>query len=88
MNTETVEKQTEIATRVAGKGDTWFVIMTKKQLPSLTDALESYFQTVVVKPIAFRLNLSEGKLYAIHTSEQKIEEPKPKKYSIYGDYEI
>lgn len=88
MKKEIVENQIEIANRVIGKGDTWEVVGVKKQQPSITDALEAYFQNTSLKPIAFRLNLAGGKLYAIFTSEQEIEEPKPKKYSIYGDYEI
>ena len=39
-----------------------------------------------IKPKAFRLNLEEGKLYAILPQEVEIKEPEPKRYNIYGDY--
>jgi hypothetical protein len=40
------------------------------------------------KPTAFRLDLAQGKLYAIFPEEVEIQEPEPKRYSIYGDYQI
>jgi len=55
---------------------------------SITDALEAYYQKAVAKPIAYRLEPLQGKLFAIRTSEVEILEEKPKQYSIYGDYEI
>jgi len=55
---------------------------------SITDALEAYYQKTVAKPIAYRLEPLQGKLFAIRTSEVEILEEKPKQYSIYGDYEI
>jgi len=50
--------------------------------------LEAYHQKVVTKPIAYRLEPLQGKLFAIRTSEVKIPEEQPKQYSIYGDYKI
>ena len=55
---------------------------------SITDALEAYYQKASSKPIAYRLEPLQGKLFAIRTSEVEIPEEKPKQYSIYGDYEI
>jgi hypothetical protein len=86
--TEVKEKLIEIGTRVIGKGDTWKVQGVEKIQPSLTDALETWFQLATIKPKAFRLDLAQGKLYAILTEEVEIKEPEPKKYSIYGDYEF
>jgi hypothetical protein len=86
MKKEVIEKNHEIASRVKGKGDTWEVYGVDKTQISLTDALEAYYNVSTVKPKAFRLGLTEGKLYAIVSNEVEIKEPEPKKYSIYGDY--
>lgn len=87
MKTEVVEKLVEIAKRVP-PGDRWEVEGVKGIQKSLTDALEAWFQVAEVKPTAFRLDLAKGKLFAILPDEIEIKEPEPKKYSIYGDYEI
>jgi hypothetical protein len=87
MKTEVVENLVEIAKRVP-PGDRWQVKGVKEIQKSLTDALEAFFQTADNKPIAFRLDLVNSKLYGIFTDEIEIKEPEPKKYSIYGDYEI
>jgi hypothetical protein len=80
---KTQEKLVEIASRVKGKGDTWDVIDVKEVQKSLTDALEAYFMIAEIKPKSFRLDLADGKLYAIFPYEVEVE---VKKYSIYGDY--
>lgn len=85
--TETQEKLIEIAIRQA-PGDNWKVHGVEKIQPSLTDALESWYQVATAKPTAFRLDLTSGRLYAILSSEVEIQEPEPKKYSIYGDYQF
>ena len=85
--TEIQEKLIEIAQRVP-LGDRWQVEGTKDIHKGLTDALEAYYQVATLKPKAFRLDLAQGKLYAIVSSEVEIKEPEPKKYSIYGDYEF
>jgi hypothetical protein len=85
--TEIKEKLIEIAIRKA-PGDNWKVHGTEKIQSSLTDALEAWFQLATVKPKAFRLDLTSGRLYAISTEEIEIIEPEPKKYSIYGDYTL
>ena len=87
MKTEVQEKLVEIANRVKGKGDTWEVTGVETHQNSLTDALEAWFEIATIKPKAFRLDLAQGKLYSIFSKEVEIEEPKPKKYNIYGDYE-
>jgi hypothetical protein len=90
--TETQEKLIEIGTRVKGKGDTWEMSNFNQEQKSLTEALEAWFQLHVkvsgIKPKAFRLDLAQGKLYAIFSEEVEIQEPEPKKYSIYGDYQF
>ncbi len=87
MKTEIQEKLIEIASRVKGKGDTWEVKNVTETQKSLTDALEAFYQSTSTKPIAFRLDLAQGKLFAIFPEEVTIEEPQPKKYNIYGEYE-
>lgn len=87
MKTEMQEKLVEIASRVQGKGDTWEVLNINELQKSLTDALEAWFEIATVKPKAFRLDLAQGKLFAIFPEEIEIEKPKPKKYNIYGEYE-
>ena len=85
--TEIQEKLIEIAQRVP-LGDSWKVSNVNAVQKSLTDALEAWFQIATVKPKAFRLDLAQGKLYAIFSEEVEIQEPEPKKYSIYGDYTL
>ena len=85
--TEIQEKLIEIAQRVP-PGDRWQVSNVNAVQNGLTDALEAYYQVATLKPKAFRLDLAQGKLYAIVNSEVEIKEPEPKKYSIYGDYEF
>jgi hypothetical protein len=88
---EIKETNIEIAKRVP-PGDTWDVNDVKEIQKSLTEALEAWFQLHVnvsgTKPKAFRLDLAQGKLYAIFSEEVEIQEPEPKKYSIYGDYQF
>jgi hypothetical protein len=84
---EIQEKLIEIAIRKA-PGDNWKVHGVDKIQPSLTDALEAWYNAAVGKPKAFRLDLTSGRLYAIVNNEVEIKEPEPKKYSIYGDYTI
>ena len=83
--TEIKEKLIEIGIRIP-PGDQWKMINVNEIQKSLTDGLEAWFQINTVKPKAFRLDLVQGKLYAIFSEEVEIEEEKPKQYSIYGDY--
>lgn len=85
--TEIQEKLIEIGSRVP-PGDNWKMSNVNEVQKSITDALEAWFQIATVKPKAFRLDLAQGKLYAIVSNEVEIQEPEPKKYSIYGDYEF
>jgi hypothetical protein len=83
--TEIKEKLIEIGSRVP-PGDQWKMSNVNAVQKGLTEALEAWFQINQSKPKAFRLDLIQGKLYAIFSEEVEIQEPEPKKYSIYGDY--
>ena len=85
--TEIKEKLVEIGSRVP-PGDQWKMSNVNAVQKGLTEALEAWFQINTAKPRAFRLDLAQGKLYAIFSEEVEIEEPKPKQYSIYGDYTL
>ena len=85
--TEIKEKLIEIGSRVP-PGDQWKMSNVNDVQKGLTEALEAWYQVNTAKPKAFRLDLAQSKLYAIVSSEVEIEEPKPKQYSIYGDYEF
>ena len=71
-----------IATRIAGRGDVWVLVGEETERSSLTEALEAYFQNSEIKPIAYRLEPQNSKLFAI-----KLGKPEPaKRFNIYGDY--
>ena len=53
-----------IAERVP-PGDRWSLVGDEKVHPSLTDALNAYFEMATLKPIAYRLEPMNSKLYAI-----------------------
>jgi hypothetical protein len=87
MKKEVIENNVLIATRVA-PGDSWKLITDPNTVyKSLTDALEAYFQETGNR-CEFRLAPLDSKLYAIGVEEHIIEEPQPKKLSIYGEYEF
>ena len=84
---EVIEKNVLIANRVP-PGDNWkLVIDPNNTYKSLTDTLEAYFQETGNR-CEFRLAPLDSKLYAIDVEEHVIEEPKPKQFSIYGDYQL
>ena len=85
MKTE-VEKNIKIADRVP-PGDKWQVTGVEEIQPSLTDALNAYYEIATVKPQAFRLEPMNGSLYIITTENIEIPEPTPKKYNLYGELE-
>jgi hypothetical protein len=87
MKKEVIENNVLIATRLA-PGDSWKLITDPNTVyKSLTDALEAYFQETGNR-CEFRLAPLDSKLYAIGVEEHIIEEPQPKKLSIYGEYEF
>ncbi len=85
---EIIEKETFelIATRVKGKGDTWCLVGEREEHPSLTDALEAYFQKTG-NNVHFRLEPLNSKLYAIVTETEEYTPPPPKRFNIYGDFD-
>jgi hypothetical protein len=80
--TETVEKLVLIAERVP-PGDNWLMKGTK--YPSLIETLNTYHIMNVGKHKAYRLEPTQGKIYAIVETIQEIEPSK--KYNIYNDYD-
>jgi hypothetical protein len=85
METQTVEHNILIAERVKGKGDTWILIGEDVERPSLTEALEAYFQKTG-ENVHFRLEPLNSKLYAIKEHEEEVVVEPPKRFNIYGDY--
>jgi hypothetical protein len=86
MDTFETEINELIATRVAGKGDTWKLIEGDTEYPSLTETLEAWFQ-VNQKKVHFRLEPLNSKLFAIFTETEEIKPEPPKRFNIYGDFD-
>ena len=80
-----VEYNELIATRQKGKGDTWVLVGEDVERPSLTEALEAYFQKTG-ENVHFRLEPLNSKLYAIKEHEEEVVVEPPKHFNIYGDY--
>jgi hypothetical protein len=85
MEIQTVEHNILIAERVKGKGDTWVLVGEDIERPSLTEALEAYFQKTG-ENVHFRLEPLNSKLYAIKEHEEEVVVEPPKRFNIYGDY--
>jgi hypothetical protein len=86
MNTEIVENNVLIATRVP-PGDQWSLVGDSKRVVHgcLTDALQAYFEGTGFKG-SYRLDPLDSKLYAIQSNEVEVPEEKPKTYSFYGEF--
>jgi len=86
MATEVKEEVVLIAERYP-PGDQWVLLLDPNHIyPSLTDALEGYFQEAG-QPCDFKLSPMQGKLYAINSIVvEKAPPPPPKKFNMYGDY--
>jgi hypothetical protein len=86
METQVVETLELLATRVKGRGDSWILVGDTKKVvhPSLTDALEAWFEKNQ-ENVEFRLAPLDSKLYVIRTEEKTIEPEAPKRYNLYGD---
>jgi len=86
MEKELKEELTLIAKRHP-PGDNWKLLLDPNHIyPSLTDALEGYFQEAG-QPCDFRLSPIKGELYAIGSVVvEKAPPPPPKKFNMYGDY--
>ncbi len=85
MDTQQVEKNILIAERVP-PGDRWKLLIDNKVYDSLTETLNAYYVQATIKPLAFRLEPMNSKLYIVTTEEVEIPKPEPKKYNLYGDY--
>ena len=85
METQVVETLELIGTRRA-PGDNWILVGDAKKVvhPSLTDALEAWFEKNQEK-VEFRLAPLDSKLYVIRTEEKTIEPEPVKRYNLYGD---
>ena len=85
MKTEQIEVNELIARRVP-PGDNWILVADPNDTvhTSLTDALEAWFSMAEEK-VEFRLAPLDSKLYAIRYEEKQIEQPKPKKFNLYGE---
>ena len=82
-----IEENILIARRVP-PGDKWRLVANEPDGPlhkSLTDTLEAYMIRTGFKG-EYRLSPLKSELYAISTTEQKVEVEKPQKYSLYGEY--
>ena len=85
MATEVKEELVLIAKR-RPPGDSWVLLSDPTYVyPSLTDALEGYFQETQY-PCDFRLSPIKGELYAIVSTVAEIKPIPPKKFNMYGDY--
>jgi hypothetical protein len=90
MEKELKEELTLIAKRHP-PGDNWKLLLDPNHIyPSLTDALEGYFEEVGGLQCDFRLSPIKGELYAIDSVVVEIAPPPPppppKKFNMYGDY--
>ncbi len=85
METQTVEHNILIGTRKVGYGDTWVLVGEDVEYPSLTEALEAYFQKTG-ENVHFRLEPLNSKLYAIKEHEEEVVVEPPKRFNIYRDY--
>jgi len=85
MKTEQIERNELIARRVP-PGDNWILVDDSADTvhTSLTDALEAWFSMSGEK-VEFRLAPLDSKLYAIRYEERQVEQPKPKKFNLYGE---
>tara|TARA_Y100000389_G_scaffold117988_1_gene115143 strand:- start:1200 stop:1457 length:258 start_codon:yes stop_codon:yes gene_type:complete len=85
MKTEQIERNELIARRVP-PGDNWILVDDSADTvhASLTDALEAWFSMHGDKA-EFRLAPLDSKLYAIRYEERQVEQPKPKKFNLYGE---
>ena len=84
---EIKENNVLIARRVP-PGDKWRLVANEPNGPvhkTLTDTLEAYMVKTGFKG-NYRLEPLQSSLYAISTKEEVIEDPKPQRYSIYGEY--
>jgi len=90
MEKELKEELVLIAKRVP-PSDRWALLSDPNHIyPSLTDALEGYFEEVGGLQCDFRLSPIKGELYAIDSvvveKAPPPPPPPPKKFNMYGDW--
>lgn len=85
IKTEQIEVNELIARRVP-PGDNWILVNDETDTvhTSLTNALEAWF-TVSGEKAEFRLAPLDSKLYVIRYEQKQIEQPRPKKFNLYGE---
>lgn len=89
METQEVEYNELIATRIKGKGDTWCLVGETEEHGSLTEALEAWFQKTG-ENAHFRLEPLNSELFVIRLEIEEIPEAPPeppKRFNIYGDFD-
>ena len=80
-----VEENELIAERVP-PGDNWELVIDRgTTIDGLVMALTMYMRKTKFKG-NYRLEPLKGKLYAIKTFEETIEEPEPMKFDLYGEF--
>ena len=80
-----VEENELIATRVP-PGDNWELVIDQgTTIEGLVMTLTTYMRKTSFKG-HYRLEPLQGKLFAIKTFEEKVEEPEPMKFDLYGEY--
>lgn len=85
LSKKVIEHNELIARRVP-PGDQWILVDDKSDTiyESITEALEAWFQETGDEA-EFRLAPLDSKLYVIRQEEQMIENPKPKRFNLYGE---
>lgn len=81
---EIIEDNILIAQRVP-PGDNWRLEGDTEVIEGLVMTLTQYMRKYNFKG-NYRLEPLNGKLYAIKVTEEKIEEPEPMKFDLYGEY--
>ena len=80
-----VEENELIAERVP-PGDNWELVIDRGTVvEGLVMTLTAYMRKTKFKG-NYRLEPLDGKLYAIKSYEEKVEEPEPMKFDLYGEY--
>lgn len=80
-----VEENELIAERVP-PGDNWVLVIDRGTVvEGLVMTLTAYMRKTKFKG-NYRLEPLDGKLYAIKSYEEKVEEPEPMKFDLYGEY--
>tara|TARA_R100000908_G_C3741524_1_gene137926 strand:+ start:79 stop:345 length:267 start_codon:yes stop_codon:yes gene_type:complete len=88
MSKTLIKEDNILIARRVPPGDKWRLVADEPEgrvHKTLTDTLEAYMVKTGFKG-EYRLAPLKSELYAISTKEEVIEDPKPQRYSIYGEY--